>query len=244
MTLTIDSICRALPHAQCTHALWVLALLTAPADVAVAQLRSSGFTIAADVHTDVAYMTNHTTAHGVNQGVKIDRYSAGGGYARRLGLGVEIEYEGSRRTAWLATLGMTSGRYLYRQSPGFRFTPPNIHSIERFTTQGATVGRRRYFRGRYSAARAFYDVQAGYEQLSANLLYAGHPTDSLVKTGGPMARFRAGSQFRIHEKVVADFSLQLHYASYRGWKRSGHPVAGDPTRAFTWTVTPALRMRF
>ena len=244
MTFAIDSIGRALPRAPYTHALCVIAFLAAPAHVAVAQLRSSGFTIAADVHRDVAYMTDHTTAHGANRGVNIDRHSAGAGYARRLGFGVEIEYEGSRRTAWLATLGMTSGRYLYRQTPGFRFNPPNIHTIEQFTTQSATVGRRRYFRGRHSSARAFYDVQAGYEQLSANLLYAGHPTDSLGKTGGPMARVRAGSQVRIHENVAADFSLQLHYASYRGWKRSGHPIAGDPTRAFTWTITPALRMRF
>ena len=208
-----------------------------------AQSRASTFRIAIDAHSDVVYMTDHTTAHGINEGTNLDRRSAGGGSARRRGLGAEIEHERSSRVAWLFSVGATQGRMNYKQTPGWNFSPPNIHSILEFNTANVSIGRRTYLKEPGSRARAFYDVRAGYEQLSANLLYAHRLTDTIVKTGGPMARMRIGSQFRVSEALSADLAFQLHFASYRGWSRSGHPIGGDPTRVVTWTVLPALRLR-
>ncbi len=166
-----------------------IALLLIVASSASAQERRSGFTLAADLHFDVTHITDFTPRGWSNPTNGLGNRGEGGGAANRVGFGAEIEYEKPSRRAWIASVGFAEGWLHYRQNP--QLSPYGHHHIKYFDTYAVAVGTRQYLKSQENRVRAFGDVSVGYEHLAADLFYHNTVTDTVVHTGGPMARVRA-----------------------------------------------------
>jgi hypothetical protein len=163
------------------------------------------------------------------------------GFANQAGGGVEIEYEGRTRRAWLASFGYTKGSMYARQYP--ELSPNHKHNFTQFTTNAIVVGRRRYFRSLEAPLRAYVDGSVGYEWLSADLNYFVFPTDTLVRTAGPTGRVRFGTQWRWKERISSEISLQGRFAYFGDWTRSGRTIPGKPAKLTSYSLNTAIRMR-
>jgi hypothetical protein len=225
-------------QAKTVTAILAVAVIPGARDVH-AQNKLSGLSIAADMHKDVAWMTNFALRRprGFNDEGRRD---AGGG-ANQLGGGIEIEYESRPSSVWMASIGLTSGTTNAPQDPDL--SPYRQHNFTRFTTSSVGLGRRWYLRKADSRIRAYYDGSVGYEWLTADLNYFIFPTDTVVRTSGPMARVRIGSQWKFGERMASEVALQWRIARYGDWKRSGHSIPGSPAKMTSYSIRSAIRVR-
>lgn len=139
-------------------------------------------------------------------------------------------------------MGYTRGWLQHLQRP--QLSANNEHSIKSFNTWTIAVGARQYLRSSSARIRAFGDVAVGYERLTADMFYFNVVrTDTMVYTGGPLARVRLGSQWRLRDRLSSELALQWQLASYGDWIRDGKSIPGAPAKLANYSVRSGLRVR-